>query len=148
MKSVFEPSTRDELVQRIQSLGTDHKGQWGKMDVSQMLRHCTLCEEMFLGELKIKRSLMGRLFGRMVLKKVLKDEKPFGRNSPTSPVLITPKGEGDIELVKNEWIQRINRYSNYGVNDFVHPFFGKMTREQVGLFSYKHADHHLRQFGV
>ena len=148
MKSVFDPSTRQELTHRIQSLGADHKGSWGKMDISQMVRHCTLCEEMFLGELKIKRSFMGRLFGPMVLKKVLKDDKPFGRNSPTSPVLITPKLTGDLENEKNEWIQTINRYANYGRNDFIHPFFGPMTREQVGLFAYKHADHHLRQFGV
>jgi len=28
----------------------------------------------------------------------------------------------------------------------MHPFFGKMTKEQVGYLAYKHTDHHLWQF--
>jgi len=42
----------------------------------------------------------------------------------------------------------INEYSAYSFPDysFVHPFFGKMTKEQIGYHAYKHIDHHLRQF--
>ena len=147
MKSVFEPSTRQELITRIDSLYENNKRAWGKMNVFQMLKHCTLHEDMLLGRLKVKRVLPGSLFGRMVLRKVLKD-KPMGRNSPTSSLIKTTKENGDIRLQKKEWINRIEQYSNYTNINLVHPFFGPMTRDQVGIYAYKHADHHLRQFGV
>jgi hypothetical protein len=148
MKSVFEPSTREELIKRINSVTHQHQAHWGKMNAFQMLKHCTLCEDMFHGKIKIKRVLPGLLFGKMVLRKSLKDNSPFGKNSPTSPLLKTTTATGDIEQQKKEWITRIEQYENFNHSDFVHPFFGPMTKEQIGAFTYKHADHHLRQFGV
>lgn len=32
--------------------------------------------------------------------------------------------------------------------DFIHGLFGKMSKDQIGIFVCKHYDHHLRQFGV
>ena len=49
---------------------------------------------------------------------------------------------------KKEWISRLETYSHFPDPNFIHPFFGPMTKEQVGVFAYKHADHHLRQFGA
>ena len=118
------------------------------MNVFQMLKHCTLHEDMMLGKIKIKRVLPGLLFGRMFLKKVLKDDKPFGKNAPTSSLLKTTGESGDIEQQKKEWISRIEQYPNYTNPNFAHPFFGPMTKEQIGCYAYKHADHHLRQFGA
>lgn len=146
MKSVFEPETIKELVSRISSVSAQNEAKWGKMDAFQMVKHCTLSEEMMLGQMKIKRVLIGRLIGKMILKKVLKDDAPFGKNSPTSPKLKTTHESGDIEQQKKEWIDRVGQYSGFD-SGFVHPFFGPMTREQIGRFAYKHADHHLRQFG-
>ena len=148
MKSVFEEFTRNELISRIKSINQQSNSKWGKMNNFQMLKHCTTCEEMFLGKIKIDRVLIGRLIGKMVLNRVLKDDKPFGRNSPTSPLLKTTRLNGDIEIQKMEWINRIGQYANYTDQNFVHPFFGAMTKEQIGFFAYKHADHHLRQFGA
>ena len=148
MKSVFEASTREELVTRINALSQQNNAQWGKMNVFQMVKHCTLHEDMVLGKIKINRVLIGRLLGPMILRTVLKDDKPFGKNSPTSSLLKTTKETGDIEHQKNEWINRIEQYANYTNPNFVHPFFGPMTKEQVGVFAYKHNDHHLRQFGA
>lgn len=113
-----------------------------------MVKHCTLCEDMMLGHVKIKRVFIGKIIGRMILNKVLKDEKPFGKNSPTSPLLETVGDTGDIEQQKLEWLKRIDEYARFDNYDFVHPFFGSMTKEQIGHFAYKHADHHLRQFGA
>ncbi|MBL7739460.1 MAG: DinB family protein [Chitinophagaceae bacterium] len=148
MKSVLDTSVREELVNRINSLNQQSNARWGKMNVFQMAKHCTMCEDMFLGKLVIKRVFIGRLIGGIVLKKVLKDDKPFGKNSPTSPVLKTTAESGDLEQQKKEWINRIGQYAGYNNPGFVHPFFGPMTKEQAGLFVYKHADHHLRQFGA
>jgi hypothetical protein len=148
MKSIFEPSTREELVKRIGLLSAEHKAQWGKMNAFQVARHCVLCEDMFHGTVKINRVFIGRLIGPMVLRKVLKDDKPFGKNSPTAPVLKIKEQNGDIELQKKEWVKRIEQYMDFKNEGFIHPFFGPMTKEQIGWFAYKHSDHHLRQFSV
>lgn len=148
MNSVFETSIREELIKRINSLKDNHNAQWGKMNAFQMAKHCTHCDDMFLGKIKIKRVLIGRLIGKMILKKSLKDNSPFGKNSPTAPILTTTNDSGDIELQKKEWISRIEEYAHYNNPNFVHPFFGAMKKDQVGYFVYKHTDHHLRQFGV
>ena len=148
MKSVYEASTREELIRRIITINKDNNARWGKMNVFQMLKHCTLSEDMMQGKIKIKRVFIGRLIGSMILKKVLKDNKPFGKNSPTSSLIKTIKESGDTETQKKEWINRIEQYANYTNPEFIHPFFGPMTKEQIGLFAYKHADHHLRQFGA
>ena len=148
MKSVFDITTRNELVERIKSLNPENSAQWGRMNVYQMVKHCTLHEDMVLGKLKIKRVFIGRLMGGMLLKKVLKDDKPFGKNSPTSSLLKTLRESGDIEQQKKEWIDRLDQYATYTDPDFIHPFFGPMTKDQIGFFAYKHVDHHLRQFGA
>jgi hypothetical protein len=148
MKSIFDPDSVNEINDRIHSLSAKHTAQWGKMDVFQMLKHCTLCEDMLHGQIKINRVFIGRIIGPTLLKKVLKDKSPFGKNSPTAPVLITTNLSGDIEQQKKEWINRIAQYSNFTNTSFVHPFFGAMSKEQIGIFVYKHADHHLRQFGA
>ncbi len=148
MKSVFDPATREELANRINEVGQHSKAQWGKMNAFQMLKHCSLCDDMFLGKTKINRVFIGRLIGKMILKKVLKDESPFGKNSPTSPLLKTTAETGDIEQQKKEWINSIEQYANYSNPHFIHPFFGPMTKEQIGFFVYKHTDHHLKQFGA
>ena len=148
MKSVYEAQTRQELISRINAITSQNKAEWGTMNLPQMLRHCRMAEEMLHGKIKIKRVLPGYLFGKMVLKKVLKDDSPFGKNSPTSSKLKTSDESGDIEQLKKDWIKQVEQYGNFINSDFVHPFFGPMTKEQIGHFAYKHADHHLRQFGA
>lgn len=148
MKSIFDPSTRSELATRINTLHSTNKAQWGTMDVFQMVKHCSMCEDMIHGKIKIKRVFIGRLIGPMILKKELKEGKPFSKNSPTSPILKTNSHSGDLEQQKKEWLDRIDQYAAFNNLRFIHPFFGPMTREQIGVFVYKHADHHLRQFGA
>jgi len=148
MKSVFDKSTRDELIARINILNENSKAQWGKMNIYQMLKHCVLCEEMYLGRKKYKRAFIGRVFGRIGLRDILKDERPLQKNAPTSAAFKITEGTGDVLAEKARWMQLMNEYAQYTNYDFVHWFFGKMTREQVGYFAYKHTDHHLRQFNA
>lgn len=148
MKTVFEKTTRDELITRINSLNEDNKARWGKMDLYQMLKHCTLWEEWILGKNKYsnKQTLIGFLFGKIALKRMIKDEKPLDKNVPTSPQFKIKEKNGDVASEKQKWIALIEEYKQYSNPDFVHDFFGKMTKEQIGLLAYKHTDHHLRQF--
>jgi hypothetical protein len=148
MKTIFDKTTRDALIARINKLDGSEKPQWGSMTVSQMLKHQIMYEEMFLGKLKLKRVFLGRLFGKMALKDMIKDESPIKHNLPTIPAIkITGVGE-DISEGKQKWISLLEDYSLLGPNhQFIHAFFGQVTKEQAGLLVCKHVDHHLRQFG-
>ena len=146
MKTVFDKITRDELIARINALNENSTAQWGKMNVYQMLKHCTLWEEWVAGKTKHKQLFLGKLFGKFLLRNVLKDEKPFGKNAPTLAALTSKEIDGDIAAEKAKWIGIIEGYEHFSNTNFVHAFFGKMTKEQIGMLAYKHSDHHLRQF--
>jgi hypothetical protein len=146
MKTVFEQQTRDELIGRINSLHENSKAQWGKMTVNQMLKHCRQWDEMITGRINCKRSFIGRIFGKMALKGMLKDEKPMMRNAPSSPELVVKESSVNLAAERAKWITLIEEHAHFSNPGFIHPFFGTMTKEQVGYLAYKHSDHHLRQF--
>jgi len=104
---------------------------------------------MALGKTEYRQVFIGRLFGKMALRSMIKDERPVRRNMGTLPELIVSDSGGDIEFLKKHWMTTIKEYGHLP-NDykFVHTFFGKVDRQQTGLLAYKHTDHHLRQFGA
>ncbi|HTB52385.1 MAG TPA: DUF1569 domain-containing protein [Ferruginibacter sp.] len=148
MKTIFDKATKDELIIRINSLNENSIAQWGKMNVYQVLKHCRLWDEWIQNSKNNRQAFIGRLFGKIALKKVLKDESPLTRNTPTLPEFKIKETTGDIKSEQNKWITLIKEYDHFSSPIFLHTFFGKITKEQVGKMVYKHADHHLRQFGV
>lgn len=149
MKSVFYKDTRDEVVSRINSLNEASKAQWGKMTVAQMVRHCTLCEEYYYGNISVKRSFLGRLLGKIAIKSILKDDASgFRKNASTPLQFKVSEINLDLETEKANWKSFMEKYETFKNERFKHWFFGEMTKEQLGQFIYKHTDHHLRQFGV
>src|SRR4051812_48120759 len=84
MRSVFDSATRQQLINRITMLDEKSTAQWGTMNIYQMLKHCVLCEELYLGKTSYKRNFLGRLIGAMALRNLIKDETPLKKNEPTS----------------------------------------------------------------
>jgi len=148
MKSVFNEKVRVELIDRIAELNNDLKSNWGKMEVGQMIKHCVLWNEMAIGRMTSKRTFSGFIFGKLVLRKLIKDENPVPKNMPTIPFLIIKDHTGDIESDKQKWIEQIIEFGQLDDYTILHPFFGKMNKDQIGALAYKHTDHHLRQFNV
>ena len=150
MKTIFDKNTREQLIKRIEQINEDNKAQWGKMNVSQMLKHNTYWNGWILGTQDhiYKQAFMGKIFGKIAMKRMIKDDKPFDKNIPTSDQFKTQAKVGDLESEKLKWIDLLRNYENYNNPNFIHDFFGKMTKKQIGILVYKHTDHHLRQFGV
>lgn len=150
MKTIFCKSIREQLISRIEHINIDHKAEWGKMNVLQMLKHNTYWNRWILGKdnYNYKQVFMGKIFGKIALKRMIKDEKPLDRNIPTSDQFKVNKSNGNIESEKADWISLIKEYESFNNPNFIHDFFGKMTKEQIGILVYKHTDHHLRQFGA
>src|SRR6185312_16897053 len=102
-KTMDDKATRDELIRRINTLTENSKAQWGKMNVYQMMKHCTLWEDMMLGKKKYKQPFIAKLIGRFILKSVMKDDAPLRRSSPTVPEFVITDN-GDVQEQKKKWI--------------------------------------------
>lgn len=149
MQTIYNKHTQEELIKRINLLTENHKPQWGKLNVFQMIEHCIKWDEMAFGKLNLKQVFIGRLFGKLALKSMIKDEKPIGRNIGTLPELKTSVVSSSLEPLKKKWGTSVLNYNSLTANHrFVHSFFGTLNKEQTGLLAYKHIDHHLRQFNV
>ncbi|OOQ59023.1 DUF1569 domain-containing protein [Mucilaginibacter pedocola] len=148
MQTTLDKATRDSLIARIKTLNEGSRAEWGKMNVYQMARHCRQWEELTNGTLPAKRIFIGRIIGPMILKAVMKDDAPIRRNSPSAPETIITDESGDLAAEKTRWIELMEYNAANPIDGFIHPFFGKMTNEQICRLAYKHIDHHLRQFNA
>jgi len=149
MQSLFDKTSYDEIISRLNKLSLQSSAQWGKMDVAQMLAHCKEAFKVPLSEKRLPRMFMGRLIGWMIKSK-LYDESPWKQNLPTAPNFII-KDQRNFDTEKKELTDLVNKFYKAGpsgISKYPHPFFGKFTTEQWGKSMYKHIDHHLRQFAV
>lgn len=149
MKNLFDPSAAADIFSRFEKLQSDSKALWGKMNAAQMLAHIQVPTQVALGDRKLKQSLPGLLFGRIAKKKLLSD-KPFPTGLPTDASFLM-RGEYDFQTEKQKALALLKRLSvggEAGLTKNTHPFFGKMTADEWGILTWKHLDHHLRQFGI
>ena len=150
MPSIFSPSDNAALQERIQKLAADTPAQWGKMNAAQMLAHCQVPIRVALGEVKLKRGIIGLLFGGSAKRKYILSDKAFERDLPTDPNFLM-KDARDFDTEKAGLLPLVQRFAQQGtvaLTQEAHPFFGKMNAEEWDTLMWKHLDHHLRQFGV
>ena len=148
MKSIFDAGTSRELIARLERLTPDRKPLWGKMNVNQMVVHCTSAIEMMIGEFKVAPK--PGPFRNPLLRYLIIHVFPFPHGAPTAPELIPPTDPGDFatNVVKlRAAIERIAGWNPEGPFS-PHPAFGEIKGNTLGMLGTKHLDHHLRQFGA
>lgn len=150
MKTIFDKDVRAQLIRRIEKVNEGLSPEWGKMNVLQMLQHNTYWNEWIIGknDPNYKQVFMGKIFGKIALNRMIKDDKPLDKNIPTSSQFKAKGLNIDLNDEKSKWALLVREYEFYHNPEFRHDFFGKMTKEQIGILVYKHTDHHLRQFGI
>ncbi|HMC98172.1 MAG TPA: DUF1569 domain-containing protein [Flavobacteriales bacterium] len=149
MRSLFDRTDVDHIVERIANLKPDSKALRGTMYVDQMLAHCQQPLRVALGELKPKRTLLGALIGPIAKKKLTTDQ-PWAKDMPTDKafLIIDRRKFADEQRRLSEIIRRFNAGGPEGLSKTPHPFFGKLTVREWDALMSNHLDHHLRQFGV
>jgi len=150
MKTLFEPAVVEEVKTRIGNVRPDSVRQWGKMNVAQAVAHCANSLEMAVGDLRPPRVMIGRIFGPLIRRLALGNDRPMERNTPTAPALFIAD-ERDLDVERQRLYVLIDRFSAGGAAQCTthpHAFFGRLTPEQWAELMYKHLDHHLRQFGA
>lgn len=149
MNTIFDNNLRAEMIKRIDGLTKESVRQWGKMSVPQMLAHCSVSLHTALGDITHKHSFMGKIFGRIALKRMM-NEKPFDKSLPTDKTYIIAD-ERDLEREKiniKALLERFAETKPEALTKSPHPFFGVLTGEQWGVLQWKHLNHHLSQFGA
>jgi hypothetical protein len=149
MKSLLNPTDRNEIVSRIHRLSPASSRRWGVMTVNQAIVHVTDPFRDALSERETKR-VVPRFLAPLIKPMVL-SKKPFKPGTRTLRPYDQAKGFGTPTTNFNDDLQallvRVDRFANatsYGV----HPAIGGLSGDEWGRLLHKEIDHHLRQFGV
>lgn len=148
MGTILNEANRAAITSRLRSLSSSSTGRWGSLDVTGMLQHLNLSTRMALGDLVVP-SVNKRAFQIFPLKHLILFVLPFPKGAPTAPAL-KPEATTSFEEERAallELLERIGTGPGEGTGP-AHPLFGPLTWREWGVVTYKHADHHLRQFGA
>ncbi|HLA62974.1 MAG TPA: DUF1569 domain-containing protein [Rhodothermales bacterium] len=147
MPTLFDPTARAALLDRVDRLTPDARRVWGKMSLGQMLAHTAGQLRLGLGEMPVKR--MRTPYGFPVLRQLAIYVVPWPKGAPSAPELLAvPPAE--VEAGKAAVRECAERFGALGPDHPwpLHPAFGRLSRRAWGVLSWRHLDHHLRQFGV
>jgi hypothetical protein len=148
MRSILNEGDRVAIAERVRSLSASSNARWGGMSVAAMLHHLNLSARMTLGELPVRCSSK-RPLQVFPLKHLILYVIPFPKGAPTAPEL-KPASAGSFDEERAavlELLERIGTGPREGAGPS-HPLFGPLSWREWGVATYKHADHHLRQFGA
>ena len=147
MGSILNDDDRTAICQRIGSVTSASVPRWGRMDAKAMLTHLKQSALMALGELPVACKSK-RAFQVFPIKHLILHVVPFPKSAPTAPELLVPHA-ASVDAIRSELVslvERIGAGPREGEGP-VHPLFGRLSFNEWGVATYKHTDHHLRQFG-
>lgn len=150
MKTLADAKYLAEIKSRIGQLSPDNTGQWGSMNVQEMICHLRDAYEIPLGlrtvapsaPPSIPRGVLKRVALRMPIKwppGVATMPEIDQRIGGTRPVGFA----ADLQSLR----ARLDEFAALQEVTPPHPIFGEMTQAEWMRWGYLHADHHLRQFG-
>ncbi len=147
MKNLWESDARQEISQRLDRLKPDTAAVWGRMNTRQMMAHVVDALRMAIGDLKAEEKKLPIRF--TPLKQLIIYGPPFPKNAPTAPELMGRQADDwDAECARLRELMDSFASRPRDMALPRHPAFGQLSRRAWGVLSYKHLDHHFRQFGV
>ena len=143
---------KSELVPCLQRLDPSTPPAWGKMNMHQMIEHYADAVMISSGKLK----LPGVNEGERLIKfhQFLMSEKPFLPNTKNPLMSEEPAPikrntvQASIGKLKEEMIYFFDVFEKNPQLTTLNPFFGNLNFEENIQLLYKHALHHLKQFGA
>jgi hypothetical protein len=145
---------RTRLITYLQRLDPNTPPKWGKMNVQQMIEHYAGdAVRNANGKLKVE-NLVTPSENLQRMRDFMMSDKPFKENTVNplmgeEPSLVHFKTvQAAIGALQQELIYFFEVYQKNPQMVILNPFFGELNFEQNVQLLYKHALHHLRQFGV
>lgn len=146
MPTIRSDADRAAIVARLKALTPTTRPQWGTFTAPRVL--CHLADQLRVGLGDIPTRPRGTFAGRTLLKWLVvytPMRAPPGKAQTSPEMLTTAPTDWTADLLACEHL--IERLST-APSTPSHPFFGALSPSGWGRLSWKHLDHHLRQFGV
>lgn len=150
MKNIFTEEVSNEIIARINTLTNESQALWGKMNVAQMLAHCSVTYETVYTNIHPKPNFFLKFILKSFVKKYVVTELPYKKSSQTAPYFIIAD-KRDFEVEKKKLIDFILKTQQLGEIHFEGKesvSFGVLSKIEWNNLFYKHLDHHLSQFGA
>jgi hypothetical protein len=145
MPTLLDSAERAALLRRLHQLQPDSRPKWGRLTAPAMVCHLADACRVGLGDVPAKR--VDTLPRRTLLKwlVVYSPLAPPPGKIETAPEMLTSAPTTWAEDVAT--VERLVERMAATPVAAAHPFFGPLSRGGWGRLSWKHLDHHLRQFG-
>ena len=150
MKNLFEPTTKEQILSRIDKLTPNAMARWGKMNVNQGMRHMAMAFDIATGKLDPTPAAVPPM-PKWLLKFFLLNAKPPKERAETFKEMNTVANginPTDFEAERNNLKKAIEMFSTATSLIPENKLAGKFSKDNWGKLNYNHTDHHLRQFGV
>ncbi len=149
-KNIFDEAAKQEILNRSLQLTEESAPLWGTMNAAEMLRHCSeALKATLIQQDSYKPTTIKQKIARFAMLNFI---KAFPKGAKTTKQLDVKKNNitGLLLPVEREsYNSMVQTFVDFK-GDFKthHPYFGNLTRNKWGTFTWMHLDHHLRQFGV
>lgn len=144
---------KHRFIPLLKQIPSDTKPHWGKMTLQQMIEHFSDNVRIASGKI----TYPDFVFPPEQLQKArefMLSEKPFRENTvnpllPETPApVINMSTEDAIAELQKEVVYFFSVFEKNNLQVTRSPFYGDLNYEENIHLLYKHASHHLRQFGV
>lgn len=150
LPNIYDEKIVEGFQRRLDNIKFDSKPKWGKMNASQMLAHLNITYDLAFGKISSNNSFIKKWLLKLIVKRIVTNEKPYKQNSPTAPIFIV-SSEKDFAQEKINLISNMKLVTTKGQTYFdgkTSDSFGPLTTIEWNNMFYKHLDHHFKQFGV
>ena len=144
---------KQEYIPLLHKLTAGQKGVWGKMDGQQMVEH--MRDVLKLANGKIVLPLMNTDPDKLAkARDFMMSNEHFKENTRVPVMPEDPRAhkyaslDEAIAKTETELHDVFTAYADQPGKKLMHPMFGELDYEQQIHYLYKHAQHHLRQFGL
>ncbi|MBS1666872.1 MAG: hypothetical protein JST58_05790 [Bacteroidetes bacterium] len=143
---------KQQLVPLLKNLDVDSKAHWGKMNAQQMVEHLEGALKLANGKLVLPMMNFGDSLESS--RTFLLSEKPLKKNTKTAlmgdepPPFRKANMAEAITSLEKELIRFFEVFENDPKLVTINPIFGQLNFDMNVQLLYKHAIHHLQQFGL
>ena len=146
----LHPAANKALISRLFQLMPDARRRWGTMTAGEMLVHCADQLRVSRGDKRVTSVWVPGLLKPLLKWFFVTRVEQFKRNMRTLPELNARLGmTRPVSFATDHAaLLALLDSARYPANGIEHPVFGYMSAQEFGEATWKHLDHHLRQFGV
>ncbi len=147
MKTLFDNRAKEEILTRLGRLTPETPAQWGKMNARQVI--CHLADQLCIALGETPAATGKGILSKWPVNVLMISVLPWPKGAPSPrEAWVSQPGDWSEDLQRLQQMIAAfeeNRFRNSSPD---HPIFGRLSPRMWSRLSYRHLDHHLRQFGV